>query len=90
MSTIVKILKTEMQRISRRETNQAIVKLRKDLIALKKTVADQKRRIADLEKMNRALSKQQTKFAQHPAVQAEMLPKNKTHRVQPVAYRLAL
>lgn len=63
-----------MQRISRRETNQAIAKLRKDLMVLKKNVVEQKRRIADLEKMNKSLSRQQERLARHPAVQAEIPP----------------
>jgi DNA-binding transcriptional regulator YiaG len=62
MPNIAKILKDEIQRLARREANQAITGLKKSNTTLKKTVTEHKRRIAALEKENRKLISEQTKI----------------------------
>ena len=55
MPNIAKMLKDEIQRISRHEVKSAIATLKKDNASLKKTVADLKRRLAGLEAINKRL-----------------------------------
>jgi DNA-binding transcriptional regulator YiaG len=55
MPNIAKMLKDEMQRISRKEVKAATASLRQDVVTLKRTAADHKRRIAQLERLNRQL-----------------------------------
>ena len=62
MPNIAKILKDEIQRLSRREVTQAIASLGKSNKTLKKTVTEHKRRIAALEKENRKLISGQVKI----------------------------
>lgn len=53
MPNIAKILKDEIQRLAKREIKVATDSLRKDNAALKRTVADLKRRLAKLESGNK-------------------------------------
>jgi DNA-binding transcriptional regulator YiaG len=62
MPNIAKVLKDEIQRLARREVNQAITGLKKSNSTLKKTAAEHKRRIAALEKENRKLISEQAKI----------------------------
>ena len=62
MPNIAKVLKDEIQRLSRREVTQAITGLKKSNTTLKKTVTEHKRRIAALEKDNRKLISRQAKI----------------------------
>ena len=55
MPDIAKVLREEIQRLARKELKAALATLRKDNIALKRTVADHKRRIATLERDNKRL-----------------------------------
>lgn len=58
MPDIAKVLKEEIQRLARKETKAATTNLRKDNAALKRAVADHKRRLATLERDNRRLLSQ--------------------------------
>ena len=62
MSILAKTFKDEIQRLSRREIKQVASKLRKDHLALKRVVSAQKLRIAELEKLNKDLARQQQKL----------------------------
>jgi DNA-binding transcriptional regulator YiaG len=64
MSTLAQTIKDEIRRISRREISRALSNFRKDHVALKKRLAEQKRRIFTLEKENRELSKKLGAFSQ--------------------------
>lgn len=55
MPNIAKVLKAEIQRISRNEIKAVVAGLRKDVIGLKKTVADLKKRLAKSESYNKSL-----------------------------------
>ena len=55
MSNVAKVLRSEISRISRKEAKIAVDPIGKSHIALKKVVADLKRRIALLEKENKRL-----------------------------------
>jgi len=55
MSDIAKVIKEEIRRLARKEARAATAGLRKDSAALKRAVADHKRRIAKLERDNRGL-----------------------------------
>lgn len=68
MPNIAKILRDEMQRLARREVKMATAPLRKDTIALKHAVADQKRRVALLERDNKRLVRQTEKTAKGVSV----------------------
>ena len=57
MPNIAKILKDEIQRLARHEIKVAVTSLRKDNIALKRTVADLKRRLTTLEAANKRQAK---------------------------------
>ena len=57
MSTLAQTIKNEIRRISRREIGFALSNFRRDHIALKKKLAEQKRRISAIEKENNELSK---------------------------------
>jgi|GEM_PF-2712913 len=57
MSTLAQTIKNEIRRISRREISLALSNFRRDHIALKKRLAEQKSRISKIEKENRELSK---------------------------------
>ena len=50
MSNIAQILKQEIQRLSRKEIKDATTGLRKDNVTLKRTIAEHKRRLKELEK----------------------------------------
>lgn len=56
MANLTNVLKEEMQRIARREIKQTTEKLRKDLIALKRLVNEQKRKIVVLESRSRKIA----------------------------------
>jgi DNA-binding transcriptional regulator YiaG len=71
MSILAKTFRDEIQRLSRREIKQAASKLRRDHLALKKVVSAQKLRIAELEKLNRDLAKQQQKLIRQQLLSAE-------------------
>ena len=55
MSNVAKALKTEISRISRKEAKSAVDPIAKSNTALKKIVADVKRRVAALEKEHKRL-----------------------------------
>ena len=57
MPNIAKVLKDEIQRLARHEIKVSIAGLRKDNIALKRTVADLKRRLTTLESATKRLVK---------------------------------
>jgi DNA-binding transcriptional regulator YiaG len=57
MSTLAQTIKNEIRRISRREIGLALSNFRRDHIALKKRLAEQKSRISTIEKVNKELSK---------------------------------
>ena len=57
MPDIAKVLKDEVSRISRRETNKAIASVSRPAAGLRRTAADLKRRVAQLEKELRSLRK---------------------------------
>lgn len=61
MSNIVKALKDEISRISRKEAKNATAPIAKANIDLKKSVADLKKRLATLEKQNKRLLAGETK-----------------------------
>jgi DNA-binding transcriptional regulator YiaG len=73
MPTLAKTIKDEIRRISRREISLALSKYRRDHIALKKRLAEQRSRISAIEKDNRELSKKQAAFGQdsHSEPEAE-------------------
>ena len=58
MSNVAKVLKDEISRISRKEAKSHVAPIGKSQTALKKTVADLKRRIALLERENKRLVKE--------------------------------
>jgi DNA-binding transcriptional regulator YiaG len=57
MSTLAQTIKNEIRRISRREIGLALSNFRRDHIALKKRLAEQKSRMFAIEKENKELSK---------------------------------
>ena len=61
MPNIAIVLKDEMQRLARKEIKAALSRLHKDNVALKRTAADHKRRLATLERGNRKLLKYASK-----------------------------
>jgi DNA-binding transcriptional regulator YiaG len=69
MSTLAQTIKDEIRRISRREIGLALSNFRRDHIALKKRLAEQKRRIFAIEKVNKELSKKQAAFGQDQRVE---------------------
>jgi DNA-binding transcriptional regulator YiaG len=74
MSTLAQTIKNEIRRISRREIGLALSKFRRDHIALKKRIAEQKSRISAIEKDNKELSKRQAAFGQDQRVEAHSEP----------------
>jgi DNA-binding transcriptional regulator YiaG len=70
MSTLAQTIKEEIRRISRREIGLALSNFRRDHIALKKRLAEQKSRISAIEKDNKELSKKQAAFVQDQRVEA--------------------
>ncbi|MFC1591398.1 hypothetical protein ACFL43_02620 [Thermodesulfobacteriota bacterium] len=66
MPNIAQILKDEIQRLARKEINQAIASLKKSSVSLKKTVAEHKQKIAALERKNIKLISQQGKAVESP------------------------
>ena len=74
MSTLAQTIKNEIHRISRREIGLALSNFRKDHIALKKRLAEQKSRISAIEKDNKELLKKQAAFAQDYRVEAHSEP----------------
>jgi DNA-binding transcriptional regulator YiaG len=71
MSTLAQTIKDEIRRISRREIGLALSNFRRDHIALKKRLAEQKRRIFAIEKVNKELSKKQAAFGQNAGSEQE-------------------
>ena len=57
MPNIAKVLKEEVSRLARRETNKAFASISKPALGLRRTAADLKRRVAQLEKELRSLRK---------------------------------
>jgi DNA-binding transcriptional regulator YiaG len=74
MSTLAQTIKDEIRRISRREIGRALSKFRRDHIALKKRLAEQKNRISAIEKENKELSKKQAAFGQDQRFEAHSEP----------------
>ncbi len=70
MSTLAQTIKDEIRRISRREIGLALSNFRRDHIALKKRLAEQKSRISAIEKDNKELSKKLAAFGQDQRVKA--------------------
>ena len=62
MPDIAKILREEIQRLARREVKAAIASLKMDNVILKRTAADHKRRLVQIEKDNRHLLAQAKKL----------------------------
>ena len=73
MSNVAKVLKDEISRISRKEIKNSIGAVGKSQTALKKTVADLKKRIALLERERKGLMKEikKGKAVTHPALSEE-------------------
>jgi len=74
MSTLAQTIKNEIRRISRREIGLALSKFRRDHIALKKRLAEQKSRIFAIEKENKDLSKKLAAVGQGQRVEAGSEP----------------
>lgn len=93
MPDIAKVLKEEIQRLARKEVKAATDKLREDNVALKRAAAEQKRRIAGLEKEVQRLSAVATSRAKE-AVEANgddvMQPKMTGKMVRSLRGRLGL
>jgi len=72
MPNIGKVIKEEIQRLSKKEVTQAVTNIRKQNIALKKEVASHKKRIAALEKHNKSILKsiEKAKPVSAPTVEA--------------------
>jgi DNA-binding transcriptional regulator YiaG len=70
MSTLAQTIKNEIRRISRREIGLALSKFRKDHIALKKRLAEQKSKLSVIEKENKELSKKLAAFSQYQRAEA--------------------
>ena len=68
MPNIAQVLKSEIQRLARKEIKDATTGLRKDNVKLKRTVAENKRRLKDLEKQNKKLSVEVEKQIPQPTV----------------------
>ena len=62
MPNIANVLKEEIQRLAKKEVKAAISSLKKDNATLKRTAADHKRRLAQLEKDNKFLLTQAKKL----------------------------
>lgn len=81
MPDIAKVLKEEIQRLARKEIRAATANLRKDTIALKRAVNEQKRRIDALERQNKKLHagaakpKGEKQDAESPVVNARISAK---------------
>ena len=75
MSTIAQTIKNEIHRISRREIGLSLSKFRRDHIALKKRLAEQKSRIYAIEKENKELSKKLAAVGQYQRTKAGSEPK---------------
>ncbi|NLX20537.1 MAG: helix-turn-helix domain-containing protein [Phycisphaerae bacterium] len=56
MPNIAQVLKDEIQRLAKKEIKTPTSQLRKGLVALKRSVADLKKRISELERENRRLT----------------------------------
>lgn len=67
MPNIAKLLKDEIQRLARREIKLSVSGLRKDNVALKRTAADLKKRMAKLESVNKRMVKAQAISSDAPA-----------------------
>ena len=68
MSNIAKAFKEEVIRLARKEAKMAVTPIRKPAVAIRKAVADLKRRVATLENENKRLS---ALLAKVPQPQAE-------------------
>jgi DNA-binding transcriptional regulator YiaG len=76
MPNIAKVLKDEVSRLARRETNKALASISKPALGLRRTTADLKRRVAQLEKELRSLRKTIDGLAKaHPAAVPETTDK---------------
>ena len=70
MSTLAQTIKNEIRRISRREIGLALSNFRRDHIALKKRLTEQKSRISAIEKESKELQRKLSAVGQGP--QAEV------------------
>jgi DNA-binding transcriptional regulator YiaG len=77
MSTLAQTIKNEISRISRREIGLALSNFRRDHIALKKRLAEQKSKLSAIEKVNKELSKKLAAFSQNLRVEAGSEPEAK-------------
>jgi len=69
MPNIANVLREEIQRLARKEVKAAIASLKKDNATLKRTAADHKRRLAQLERDNKRLLVKANKM-QEPATKS--------------------
>ena len=76
MSTIAKVFKDEVIRLARKEAKSAVTPIRKPAVAVRKAVADLKRRVAILEKENKRLGALVAKVPQPEPVAAPAGPRN--------------
>ena len=67
MPDIAKVLREEIQRLARKEAKAATASLKKDNATLKRTAADHKRRLVQLERDARRLLAQAKKFQENVA-----------------------
>jgi DNA-binding transcriptional regulator YiaG len=74
MSTLAQTIKNEIRRISRREIGLALSNFRRDHIALKKRLVEQKSRISAIEKEIKELSKKLSAFSQYQRIAAGSEP----------------
>jgi DNA-binding transcriptional regulator YiaG len=74
MSTLAQTIKNEIRRISRREIGLALSHFRRDHIAMKKRLAEQKNRISAIEKENKELSKKLAALSQSQQAEAGSAP----------------
>ncbi len=74
MSTLAQTIKDEIRRISRREIGLALSKFRRDHIALKKRLAEQKYKISAIENENKEISKKLAAFGQDQRAEAHSEP----------------
>ena len=70
MSSLAQTIKDEIRRISRREIGLSLSNFRRDHIAMKKRLAEQKSRISVVEKKNKELSKKIAAFSLSQRVEA--------------------
>ena len=66
MPSIEKVLRSEIQRLARKEANAATADLKKNSAGHRRSIADLRRRVEQLERENKQLVKQLAKLPQEP------------------------